>query len=197
MQVFIALFFLSTVQGKSLHNKDDLKQSIEIHKTNVKEEMEQKFNHTVEKVVEAKMFLLGVLAHTFNKTVDKLMETTQQIKELKEDIKHKFSSAVNKTGHKWEEMKKEKQEINNKFAFTVDSAGQKLEEMKQNLHEFKLAKHVAHHPQSTPSITRNVSPVPVSQIVSDVPSKPLAPIQPIETTVEAGRIAAYAINMNL
>ena len=172
MQVFIALFFLSTVQGKSLHNKDHLKQSIEIHKTNVKEEMEQKFNHTVEKVVEAKMFLLGVLAHTFNKTVDKLMETTQQIKELKEDI-------------------------NNKFAFTVDSAGQKLEEMKQNLHEFKLAKHVAHHPQSTPSITRNVSPVPVSQIVSDVPSKPLAPIQPIETTVEAGRIAAYAINMNL
>ena len=113
--MFIALFFLSTVQGKSLHNKDHLKQSIEIHKTNVKEEMEQKFNHTVEKVVGAKMFLLGVLAHTFNKTVDKLMETTQQIKELKEDIKHKFSSAVNKTGHKWEEMKKEKQEINKRI----------------------------------------------------------------------------------
>ena len=194
------MFFLSTIQGKSLHNKDNLKESIEVHKTNVKEEMEQKFNHTVEKVVEAKMFLLGVLAHSFNKTVDKLMETTQQIKELKEDIKHKFSSAVNRTGHKWEEMKKEKQDIKNKFAFTVDSAGQKLEAMKQNLQELKLAKnagHVVHHRQSTPSITRDVSPVPASQIVDDVPTQTLSSFTPTETSVEAGRIAAYANNMNL
>ena len=158
----VALFFLLAIhscQGMAL-NKDGMNKTLSTS-ANVKEGIEQKFNHTVEKVVEAKMFLLGALAHTINKTVDKLIGAKHQAKEMKEDIKDKFSSAIHTTSRKWEEMK-------------------------QNLHDYKLTKATAHQ-QPTPIVfvTRDFLPVPnVQMFVNDVPTQPLVPFT--ETSVETG-----------
>ena len=214
LQVGTALLLLLTIdscQGMTIKNTDGRMNRTFVPRhsdhdqkavVNVKAEMEQKFNHTVEKVVEAKMFLMGVLAHTFNKTVDKLMEAKQQIEGIKGELKEKLSSAVNETGHKWDEMKKKKQDIKEdikeKFVVTVNQTGHKLEEMKHDLHDYKMTKAAArHHQQPTHPVvfvTHDFVALPEFQIVKDVLTQPQAPFTPTSSApLEADQSAGYSL----
>lgn len=75
--------------------------------TDLKEDLEQKFNTTVVKAVETKTFLMDVMSFSINKTANVLLATKQHFKEAKDAFKTKMSASVNKTAHKLEEMKDE------------------------------------------------------------------------------------------
>lgn len=84
-----------------------LKKDAKEKSSDLKQDLEGKFNQTVEKVVETKTFLMDAVVFSINKTADVLLATKQHFKETKDSLKNKMSGSVSKTAQKLEELKEE------------------------------------------------------------------------------------------
>lgn len=138
----ILLITLDSCNGMVL-NKNAIEKS-----TDLKEDLEQKFNTTVVKAVETKTFLMDVMSFSINKTANVLLATKQHFKEAKDAFKTKMSASVNKTAHK-------------------------LEEMKDEMHSHKRAKTTTKQPGQIVYVTRDYIVAPVFPMANEAATFPM------------------------
>jgi hypothetical protein len=127
-----------------------LKKDIEEKSSDLKEDLEGKFNQSVAKVVETKMFLMNAVAFSINKTADVLLATKQHFKETKDSLKTKISGSISKTAHE-------------------------LEDLKEEFHGHKKVKTTTNQAQQILFVTRDFLAAPVFPIINEISTVPFVP----------------------